>query len=61
MKNIFLLNDIWIVNQNNQLLLVAHYMYKHWISSHNFGHDILEVCNVLVQIQLTTNKAKPDI
>ena len=27
----------------------------------NLGHNILELCNVLVQIQLTTSKTKRDI
>ena len=30
-------------------------------STHNLGHDILELYNVLVQIRLTTSKTKRDI
>ena len=32
-----------------------------WPRSYNLSHDILGLCNVLVQIRLTTSKNKGDI
>ena len=41
--------------------ILSYYLQSLNGTSYNLGHNILELYNVLVQIQLTTSKAKRDI
>ena len=37
------------------------FWFKLKFGTYNVGHNILELCNILVQIRLTTSKMKRDI
>ena len=53
-----LVHPIEITIQGNCLKIIT---YQALMSNYNLGHNILELYNVLVQIQLTTSKTEHDI